>query len=38
MRALMVWIGVVLGSRAIVLTLAIALVLGIQYALDRAFG
>lgn len=38
MRTLAVWIGLVLGSWALVLVAAILVALGVQYVLDRAFG
>ena len=38
MRTLVVWIGLVLGSWALLGVAVICLVLGIQYVLDRAFG
>lgn len=38
MRTLAVWIGLVLGSWALLGVCVIGLVLGIQYVLDRAFG
>lgn len=38
MRTLMVWVGLVLGSWAVVLTAAVLLALGVQTLLDRMFG
>lgn len=38
MRTLVVWIGLVLGSWALLGVVVIALVLGVQTILDRAFG
>jgi hypothetical protein len=38
MRTLMVWVGVVVGSWALLAVAVILLALGIQYVLDRAFG
>jgi hypothetical protein len=38
MRVLAVWIGLVLGSWALLSVAVILLVLGIQTILDRAFG
>lgn len=38
MRTLMVWVGVVLGSWALLGVAVILLVVGIQYVLDKAFG
>lgn len=38
MRTLMVWIGLVLGSWALVGVAVIGLVLGVQSLLDRMFG
>lgn len=38
MRTLMVWIGLVLGSWALVGVVVILLALGVQFLLDRMFG